>query len=137
MVLGMVAALHSVLDLSESVHSVVHTYVGTRLRLDVVGRIGLPRGAVLMVSSMASERQRLSVTHVCCPAHRWRATLQHTGAGMMGVGSKGSMAGGAVLEALHERVTRVENFLGAPRSDDAVSLAVQFERAGTEMRELS
>ena len=47
------------------------------------------------------------------------------------------MAGGAAVEALRERVTRVENFLGAPQSDDAVSLAVQFERAGTEMKELS
>lgn len=37
------------------------------------------------------------------------------------------MASGSAIEALHERVAQLENFLGGPHSDDDVSVVFQLD----------
>ncbi|KAA8538784.1 hypothetical protein F0562_025476 [Nyssa sinensis] len=46
------------------------------------------------------------------------------------------MAGGAANEALKERITRLENFVGVPEDDEAVSLSVSTEQHAIELVDL-
>ncbi|KAA8539161.1 hypothetical protein F0562_025853 [Nyssa sinensis] len=47
-----------------------------------------------------------------------------------------TMAGGATNEALRERVTCLENFIGVPEDDEAVSLSVSTEQHAIELVDL-
>ncbi|KAA8549926.1 hypothetical protein F0562_001610 [Nyssa sinensis] len=46
------------------------------------------------------------------------------------------MAGGAANEALKERITRLENFVGVPEDDEAVSLSISTEQHAIELVDL-
>ncbi|KAF3453876.1 hypothetical protein FNV43_RR04317 [Rhamnella rubrinervis] len=71
MVLGTVVTLHGALDSSGGVHLVVHTYVGTRLRLDVAGGISMPSDAILMeLGAHGQAAQRMcAVQHIGSVQH--------------------------------------------------------------------
>ncbi|KAA8525705.1 hypothetical protein F0562_007560 [Nyssa sinensis] len=47
-----------------------------------------------------------------------------------------TMVGGAANEALRDRVTRLENFVGVPENDDGVSLSVSTEQHAIELVDL-
>lgn len=47
------------------------------------------------------------------------------------------MADGSAIEALHDRVAQLENFLGGPQSNDAISVVVQLDWVNNKVGELT